>query len=300
MDSTAKWNDMRKRWFLAHMDRKRVCTQEAPAKINLGLHILRRRADGYHDLQTIFYPLRWADTLHMWEAPSFSLTCDEPALPCDESNLVMRAARALAAETGESRGAGMMLQKRVPMGAGLGGGSSDAAATLRQLLRLWDRTVPRPVLHRMARSLGSDVPFFLDPKPAYATGRGEVLNVLKRYALPYALVVVVPPVHISTAWAFGQVQPARCGRADLRDVVCSNDLAHWRTALVNDFEGPVFAAHPVLRARKEALLGMGAGYAALTGTGSAVFGIFESDDLAQEAARQADAEGCAVHWQAAA
>ncbi|MDX1419144.1 MAG: 4-(cytidine 5'-diphospho)-2-C-methyl-D-erythritol kinase, partial [Rubricoccaceae bacterium] len=152
---------------------------DAPAKINLGLHVLRRRADGFHDVETVLVPIGWADGLTARPAPGLRFTCSDPALPTDDGNLVVRAARALAGWAGVAPAAALHLAKRVPYGAGLGSGSSDAAHTLRLLARLWGLDVPADALHGLAAGLGSDVPFFLGDGPALATGRGEVLTPLR-------------------------------------------------------------------------------------------------------------------------
>jgi 4-diphosphocytidyl-2-C-methyl-D-erythritol kinase len=264
----------------------------APAKINLGLHVLRKRADGYHDLETVFIRIPWVDTLSVTPAESLALTCSDPGLPVDESNLCMKAAIHLAATSGAKQGAALHLEKHVPYGAGLGGGSSDAAATLRLLAGFWGLTVTDAELHSLAASIGSDVPFFLMQQAAYATGRGEILEPLLdqaggTYALPYPLVVVVPPVEISTASAYRLVRPSEAGRPDLRSAVRSNDLERWRREVVNDFEAPVFEAYPAVSAVKDMMVDAGAGYASLSGSGSAVFGIFEDMPHAQAAAEAA-------------
>ena len=194
----------------------------------------------------------------------------------------------------------MHLNKRLPVGAGLGGGSSDAAAALRALQRLWQCETDEADLQRIALSLGSDVPFFLGSCPAFATGRGEVLQRMCDYSLPYALLVVAAPVNVSTAWAFRRVTPKLARHGDLRAVVESNDLDCWRHALVNDFETPVFRYYPELLARKAELLDMGAGYASLTGTGAAVYGVFESWNRALQAAAASREAGCFVHLERAA
>jgi 4-diphosphocytidyl-2-C-methyl-D-erythritol kinase len=266
-----------------------VLSEQAPAKLNLGLHVLRRRADGFHDLETAFLPLGWADRLAAEPAGRLSLTCSDPALPTDEGNLVVRAALALRPWAGVERGAQLRLDKRVPYGAGLGSGSSDAAAALRLLVRLWELDVPEPDLHRIALGLGSDVPFSLDGRPALATGRGERLVPLlgadgEPYRCPFWLVVAVPPVHVSTAGAYGLVTPDDGGRPDLGAAVRSSDLERWRAEVVNDFQAPVEAAHPEVRAARLALVASGAGYASLSGSGSAVFGAFESEGPARLAA----------------
>ena len=282
-----------------------ILKRQAPAKLNLGLHVLRKRPDGFHDLETVFLRILWADVLTVRPSWRVGLTCSDSTLTTDETNLVMKAALRLAEAVGVEQGAALHLDKRLPHGAGLGGGSSDAAATLRLLADLWKLDTPEETLRALALALGSDVPFFLGPDAAYATGRGEILTPLHDpatgalYQLPYALVVVVPPVCVSTAEAYARVCPHATGRPDLRTLVLSNDLARWRTALVNDFEKPVFEVVPAIRAVKEDLLEAGAGYAAMSGSGSAVFGVFEDEDKATAAAEGARRQGHRV-WQGGA
>lgn len=264
-------------------------TASAPAKLNLGLHVLARRADGYHDLETVFVPLAWADTLTFARSDAITLTCSDDALPTDDTNLVLRAARALARHAGTEAGAAIHLDKAIPHGAGLGGGSSDAAATLRALCDLWRLDVPDADLYALARSLGADVPFFLDPAPTFATGRGDRLAPLAGvdgdpYALPFPVVVAVPDVRVATAEAYRLVTPRADGRPDLAALVRSNDPARWRRELVNDFEAPVVTLHPPVRAVRQALVDAGAVYVSLTGSGSAFFGLFDDDAAALAAA----------------
>ena len=155
-------------------------TLSAPAKINLGLHVLRKRTDGYHDIETVLHRIAWADTLTLRPSDRLEMTCSDPALPTDTDNLCLQAAHRLADRLGTSQGASIHLEKRVPYGAGLGGGSSDAATTLKGLQQLWEVDVPQEMLHEVAASVGSDVPFFLMETPAaYATGRGDRLTPLR-------------------------------------------------------------------------------------------------------------------------
>ena len=257
----------------------------APAKINLGLHVLRRRPDAFHDLSTVFYPLTWHDRLHVCDAGEITLTCSDPALSTGPQNLVIRAAAGLAEFGSSNLGAAMHLEKCLPIGAGLGGGSSDAAAALKLLGRLWELDICEDEWQRLALSLGSDVPFFLNPVPSHAQGRGELLSPLTKYVLPFAIVVAVPPVSVSTAWAFRQVVPREINREDLAVVVRSNDLDRWKRSLINDFEPIVRAAYPAVDRALQWLNSAGAVYVGLTGTGSAVYGVF---------ARTADAEAAAL------
>jgi 4-diphosphocytidyl-2-C-methyl-D-erythritol kinase len=281
-----------------------VLAQDAPAKLNLGLRVLRKRPDGFHDLETAFVPLGWADGLTATPAGTLTLSCSDASLPTDASNLVVRAGRARARHASVEPCATLTLVKRVPYGAGLGGGSSDAAAALRLLARLWKLDVPEAELHALATGLGSDVPFFLLGAPALATGRGELLTPLMgddgtAWRCPFALVVVVPPVHVATAEAYRLVVPDARPRPDLRATVLSDDLGCWTRELTNDFEAPLVARHPAIGAARDALREAGAGYAAMSGSGSAVFGAFERPAQAIAAAEQLAAAGCRTWTDAA-
>ncbi len=269
----------------------------APAKINLGLQILRRRSDGFHDLATVFHPIGWADTLSARLAENVRLTCSDPTLPIDSDNLVVRAGELLQTSIEKDYGAQIHLEKVLPHGAGLGGGSSNAAITLRLLCKLWDVDLHLISLDSLALRLGSDVPFFLRPTTTYAEGRGEKLVPMNDYAFPFYLAVVVYPIHISTAWAFQQVKPSSQKRHNLAEIVRSNDLDRWKRELENDFETPICYHYPVLRKVKSILISNGAGFAALTGTGAGVYGVFESYEDACEASEEATAQGCRIWCQ---
>jgi len=271
---------------------------QAPAKINLGLHVLRRREDGYHDVETVLFPIGWHDILRVEQAEGFRFTCSDGSLPTDERNLCVRAALALAERSGVPAKGWLHLGKQVPHGAGLGGGSSDAAHTLSLLADFWSLSVESDVLHDLASSLGSDVPFFLHSEPMLATGRGEVLAPIaeEEYHMPYALAVIMPPVQVSTANAYALVAPRDDHRPDLRAVVRSNDLERWRHELVNDFEAPILAMHPEIHAARQLLLDAGAGYVAMSGSGAAVYGVFERDEAAQNIAEATRARGAQAWW----
>lgn len=275
-------------------------TQPAPAKINLGLHVLRKRRDGYHDLETVFLRVPWSDRVTATPDASLSLTVSDPALPTDDCNLCIKAAQALQKACGIATGAALHLEKHLPYGAGLGGGSSDAATTMRLLVAMWGLSLSEQRLQAIGAGLGSDVPFFLGPPAAYATGRGEVLEPLtdetgtKPYRCPFPLVIVVPPVHVATPEAYRWVRPHAEGRVDLRSVVASNDLTRWRAELVNDFEEPVAAAYPAVQEALHVLRSAGAGYAALSGSGGAVFGVFADEASARTAAQSAQRPGYRV------
>ena len=269
-------------------------TDRAPAKINLGLHVLRKRPDGYHEVETVLHRIGWADAVTAAPAQTLSMTCSDPALPTDEDNLCMKAARALADAVDGAAGAALHLEKRVPYGAGLGGGSSDAATTLRLLTRLWDLSLSPDVLHTVARRIGADVPFFLEEAPAaYATGRGDDLTPLRHagrsYRLPYPVLVAVPPVEVATPEAYARVTPNDAERPHLPSLLRTNDLSRWRTALRNDFEGPMAERHPEIREVTRWLRAEGAEYVSLSGSGGAVYGVFSEPAQAKAVrARGAD------------
>lgn len=263
-------------------------TERAPAKINLGLHVLRRRPDGYHDIETVLHRIDWADTVTAAPAETLSMTCSDPALPTDRDNLCLQAAHRLADRFDVTAGATLHLDKRVPYGAGLGGGSSDAAATLRLLARLWDVAPTTEQLHAVGREIGADVPFFLlDAPAAYATGRGDTPTPLQAngapYRLPFPVLVAAPAVEVSTPHAYGWVSANDTNRPDLRRVVRSNDLSAWRTRLTNDFEGPVANAVPAVAALRDAFRDTSAAYVSLSGSGGAVYGVFEDATAARQA-----------------
>jgi 4-diphosphocytidyl-2-C-methyl-D-erythritol kinase len=251
----------------------------AHAKINWTLRVTGKRSDGYHDLETIFQTISLHDTLTFTESDRLSLTCDDPTLPVDETNLVLRAARAAGAPP-----LAIHLEKRIPHGGGLGGGSSDAAATLVAL---------GAARADVALSLGSDVPFFLAGGTAYATGRGEVLTPLApRDGI--ALLLVFPQERVSTPDAFRALRrfSPPLGLDALRDF----DPLRDRELLVNDFEEPLFARLPILREYKQRLYDAGAAWANMTGSGSTIVGAFR-DEATRDAARGrfADVRTTAAH-----
>ena len=252
--------------------------RRANAKINWMLRITGRRPDGFHDLETIFQTISLHDTLTFTPSSSLSLQCDDAAIPADETNLVMRAARSLAAGRVH-----IQLQKRVPSGGGLGGGSSDAATTL---VALAPPQMSDLQLRERALALGSDVPFFLLGGTAYATGRGEVLTPLPPLS-GVPLLLVLPEARMATGRAFGLLRrfsaPLGLKRAKslVRDVhsLCREDL-------INDFEGPVFAEFPELRGWKDRLYESGAIFASMSGSGTTLFGAFASEAERDAAAGQ--------------
>lgn len=257
----------------------------APAKVNLHLKVLGRRADGYHELVTLMQPLSLADELVLGhQAQGLEFSCDDPTLVQD--NLVTRAARAFFAAAGLPPRARLHLRKRVPVAAGLGGGSSDAAATLLGLNRLHGGVLSPTSLWELARGLGADVAFFLGRVTALCTGVGEVVEPWPGYPL-LDYVLVNPGLAVSTAWVYGQFDLAwtnRHGRNRInRPVSRTLPLAE---VLVNDLELVTLEAHPELARIKRALLEEGAWGALMSGSGPTVFGVFAEARAAEHAARR--------------
>ena len=239
------------------------------AKINWALRITRKRPDGFHDLETLFQEISLHDVLRFERADTLTMTCSDATIPVDESNLVMRAARALG--VGE---VAIHLEKRIPAGGGLGGGSSNAAATLVALDSMFALQTPTEKLHEIALSLGSDVPFFLVGGTAYATGRGEELTTMPAVR-HVPLVVVLPEERVLTKEAFAAIASysARAGVERFREAI-ETDLFADRELLVNDFEAGVFARLPRLARWKQQLLDEGATWAGMSGSGSTIVGAF--------------------------
>lgn len=270
-----------------------VVKQRAYAKINLGLHVLRRRADAYHAVETVLVGVELHDTVTYRPARYFSFSCNNPDLPAGAENLCVRAATRLAEAAGLKPSGHLHLAKGIPHGAGLGGGSSDAATVLTLLNAAWAAELDRAALHELAASLGSDVPFFLYGTPMLATGRGERLQSLSlpEPRFPYSVAIAVPPVRVSTAEAYELVIPGADGRPNLSELVVAGDPPRWRSDLVNDFQRPIARRFPQVASELEAMSAAGAAYHALSGSGSAVFGLFESPAGASAAAEGARQRG---------
>ena len=247
---------------------------KAYAKLNLDLRVLYRREDNFHELRTVFQTVSLADDLHLEYAPAEDarVEIDGPVIP---GNLAERAARACFAEWGEGGYVRCRLRKRIPMGAGLGGGSSDAAAVLLALPVLARRPIAMPRLRAMALALGSDVPFFLEGGAATASGRGEELEPAPDRC-GYAL-VVAPGIHVSTPAAYGALA-GQLGRQPWTQKVRAFEEFVRNAAQPghNDFEAVVFAQHPKLELIKSQLCEAGAQWALMSGSGSSVFGLFRS------------------------
>jgi 4-diphosphocytidyl-2-C-methyl-D-erythritol kinase len=265
-----------------------------PAKVNLALEILGKREDGYHEISTVLQAIDLFDRLTVEDAPDLSLATTDPALPVGDANLVVRAARALGGAAGVRRGARIALDKRIPVAAGLGGGSSDAAATLVALNRLWGLRWSARRLGELAIGLGMDVPFFLGRGRALATGRGERLEPLPGDG-GYALVLTNPNFPLSTREAYGRVPAGwRSEPTGTREVVAALRLrsaARLGAALTNHLEDVVAPAVPAIGQMKAALLAAGALGAAMSGSGPTVFGVARSLDHARQIRRRVNRAG---------
>ncbi len=263
-------------------------------KINLGLHIVGKRDDGFHNLETVFYPLPFKDALEIIPNPhteenEFTAT----GLPVEgnpENNLCLKAWHLLKKDFPKLPSVKIHLHKAIPMGAGLGGGSADAAFMLKLLNDKFDLDIFEERLIRLALELGSDCSFFIINKPCIATGRGEVLEEVAVDLSAYKIILINPGIHINTGWAFSQLaaglsdgsRPSDSLKNITLKEIISQPVETWKDKLYNDFEKPVFEVHPEIEAIKEELYRQGAVYAAMSGSGSTVFGIFPQNFVSND------------------
>ncbi len=246
-----------------------------PCKINLGLSILSRRADGFHDLETVFYPIPWTDVLEIIPSSKLSFQSSGNVIPGrEEDNLCLRAYQLLKDEF-DIGPVQIHLHKIIPTGAGLGGGSADAAYTLRILNEIFTLKLSVKQLSRYASQLGSDCAFFIHDEPMHGSGRGELLEKIEVNLRGKFLVVVNPGIHVATQQAFAGVTPG-IPIHRLREII-QGPVEKWRQAVENDFENSVFKIHPTIANLKQEMYSLGAVYASMSGSGSSVFGIFESE-----------------------
>lgn len=261
------------------------------AKINLTLRVLGRRADGYHELNTVFQTISLCDelTFSARDDARVELVCDAPAhVPCDETNLVLRAARALGERYGTSRGgARVELHKKIPAGGGLGGGSSNAAVALVGLARLWQIATERQTLAEIGATLGADVPFFLTGGTALGTGRGTEIHPLADVPLKY-LLLITPNINVSTAEAYKSLNaPALTKVLSPANLTVSRVQAEISGSLhavvENDFERVVYRLYPEIERARSSLVAAGARGARLSGSGASVFALFDSLDERERA-----------------
>jgi len=259
-------------------------TIKAPGKLNVYLRITGKRPDGYHEIESVFVPVTLYDTLNIAKMKQgLKVSCAGRELPGGPENLVYRAAHGFFEETGIKDGARITLVKEIPISSGLGGGSSDAAATLKGLNALWDEPLTGKDLERLALSLGADVPFFLVQRPAIARGIGELLEPLRVFPL-FWYVIVSPDLMVSTAWAYGEVR-LRLTQEGNKNILNIFDATALKIPdlLFNDLESVTLSKYPFLCSIKESLLALGALGALMTGSGPSIFGVFESAHKANKA-----------------
>lgn len=246
------------------------------AKINLGLNIVKKRSDGFHNLESCFYPVPWYDVLEI--IPQNKLTfrstgINIPGRPAD--NLCVKAYELLANDFNITP-VGIHLHKIIPIGAGLGGGSSDAAFTLKVLNDLFNLLLNDDILCDYARKLGSDCSFFIKNRPVYATGKGDQFELIPKAVEGLFIVMVYPNLHIATAEAYAGIRPVSTAE-NCAMTINNTPVYQWKQNLSNDFEQSIFGLYPELANTKETLYQMGAIYASMTGSGSTLYGLFESE-----------------------
>lgn len=245
-----------------------------PCKINLGLRILRKRSDGYHDIETCFFPVGWTDVLEI--IPASETKFNQTGIPIAgdfTTNIVYKAYELLKQDFKLSP-VEIHLHKIIPHGAGLGGGSSDAAHTLKMLNAIFQLNLTAEQLREYALKLGSDCPFFLEERTMFGTGRGEILEPFSVDLAGQYLVLIKPDIHISTAEAYADVAP-EVPPVSLRELL-KLPVQTWRDLVVNDFEKSVFKRSPQIQKIKDSLYGHGAVYASMSGSGSTVYGFFQT------------------------
>ncbi len=244
------------------------------SKINLGLHVVRKRADGYHDIETVFFPLGLSDSLEITLSADgqFRFSSTGLKIPGDPATNLCVKAYELMKEHFQIPAVNIRLEKIVPIGSGLGGGSSDGAYTLTGLNELFKLGLSTAHLKAFASRLGSDCTFFIENTPSFAKGRGEQLEKIQLNLSGLYMLIVIPQVHVSTSDAYSMIQPTKPAKL-LKEIV-SLPVSEWKGKLVNDFEAPVCSKYPLIGQIKDLLYNKGAIYSAMSGSGSAVYGLF--------------------------
>ncbi|MBK6976236.1 MAG: 4-(cytidine 5'-diphospho)-2-C-methyl-D-erythritol kinase [Cytophagaceae bacterium] len=246
------------------------------AKINLGLNVIGKRPDGYHNIESVFYPVEWTDALEIIKADEFSFKSSGLEIPGETANnLIIKAYKILV-------GAGLVfensvnihLHKVIPMGAGIGGGSADGAFALKMLNEIFELNLSDLQLEDFASQLGSDCPFFIQNRPKFCFGRGTDFEEIDFSLKGYSLVLANPQIHISTAEAYSGVIP-HIPEISIKEIL-KMPVSQWKELLVNDFEEKIQLNHPKISEVKQELYSVGALYASMTGSGSTVYGIFEN------------------------
>lgn len=262
-----------------------ILKTSVPAKINLWLEVVRKREDGYHDLSSLMLPISVFDCMEIKVLPGdgdISITCDALEIPSDDRNLAWRAADVYMKNIDKKARVSINLEKHIPWGAGLGGGSSDAGGVLVALNSFFENAVPPDRMEKLALSLGADVPFFLHSRPALATGIGEKLDFVD--SVPeYHLLLIKPPVMVPTAWVY---QTLKLTKDSPQIKLDSLDGHPWQFGdlIENDLESVTVSRYPVIAELKSWLIGKGALAASMSGSGPTVFGIFRTGKAAEDVA----------------
>ncbi len=270
------------------MDSPEIITLKSPAKINLHLRVLHKRADGYHEIATFFHAIDLSDEMDFrLEERGIHLETSGHPVPSGEDNLAYRAAAILMEEYRPGKGVHITIRKRIPVAAGLGGGSSNAAAALSALNRLWNLKLKREKLFEHAASLGSDVPFFLSGPAALGRGRGEILSEVPPLGgIP--LLLVIPRFQVTAAWAYSNLNLRLTKPVDdismIQSLAGKEKIEHWASLLCNDLEPAVIERHPIIEQIKTELKSEGAQAVLMSGSGPAVFGLFKEESRARRAA----------------
>jgi 4-diphosphocytidyl-2-C-methyl-D-erythritol kinase len=258
-------------------------TIKTPAKINIGLNIISKREDGYHNLETIFYPINLYDELTINDGDKFSFITTNPQLNIERNNSIVAAKDIISKRTGIEIKANIKLDKKIPIGAGMGGGSSDGAAALILFNEFYNLNLSNEALYSLALKIGSDAPFFIEPKPKFGSFRGEIFESIG-LIIDKPILIVNPGIHISTTWAFSKIKPNIPGtHLNQIDFSGINNLSNLNNEITNDFETIVFERYPEIESIKNKMYELGAEFSLMTGSGSTVFGIFPDKSTTQKA-----------------
>jgi len=250
------------------------------AKINLGLKVLRKRTDGFHDIETLFYPVPLYDVMEILPAKAFLLEMSGHQLDVDMKENIVYKAWEYMNKLYHATPIHVILHKQIPSGAGLGGGSSDAAFMLDAINKLYGLGASKTELLSVAAKIGSDCAFFLYNEPCLATGRGEIIEPVAFSLKSYYLCIIKPDVHVHTAHAYAGIKPSEAGL--LPSDVFRQPVEMWQKNLLNDFEHTIFQKFPGIAKIKQDLLGAGAVYSAMSGSGASVFALFEEPPALSE------------------
>ena len=248
-------------------------------KINFGLYIINKRDDGFHNIETVFFPVPLTDIAEIIPSKNTGIDFTTSGIPVnnDNSNLCKKAYNLIKKDFPNLPPVKMHLHKVIPLGAGLGGGSADAAFTLQLLNDKFSLGLTKEQLINYALQTGSDCPFFIINKPCFATGRGEVIHPINLNLSAYKLVIINPGIHIDTKWAFAKIKPSQ-PEVSIKNII-AQPVETWKDQLKNDFEIPVFAEYPEIKNIKEGMYHKGAAYASLSGSGSTVYALLKKDKI---------------------